>query len=1288
MRRLARSMPVILAFSFSCRDGNAGQALTPVLCLAARDTRAQGLDGIETNALAWYRERGFALHFDYYENTAPETLRRFPVVVGMLSQLHQGTSVFAGPFGGEIEAYVRGGGSFLFFSGPSYYGTADFDRMQNPFLERFGARLLREVPRAPGRERAVPRIVRYRYLRTDDIADSPYTGGARELYLPLDHTDDYIRTHTLCLSAEWDVLVTAGARVASYPHADWMRGRREPGQYRARAPVLALRRLGQGRFALFATASSYFVWEAGHPALGDGFVLRTGGLDLMTGLLARLAAESAFRDAPGLPAPPSAEAGLPGAAVPVMPEKKWWFRYVLSRLVPDGYGVRQYIDCGALSDLPHTPARGRGCLDAADGELLRSPRAATFHATAANARGVGPRPVTYRFGPVNPRRRYALGMLLWGAAPDTGRDLEVSAGGRPDMFRLPSFALGQAPRWVIRPDLKPDEDGRIDVRFARGAGGTGTHTGIAELWLFEEGGACLADPDEMAAFDTPQEGMAVRFPAPRVWKGLIGARSPADGGSPVADLAAAARAAGLDFLVFTDAAANHTDASYAGLLAACAAASAPACAVFAGVRFTARYAGDPARQRAAGTFGPVGGYVFHPLRRLPDENDYGNPSALFWRFFGGAFSGGEAVPPTLSQPGANGIRPWHQRFWRGFDVLTFDGRGRIEDDSAELYAELLASGYGPQPRLSCVYRTPADILAAARAGRFTLSAAPSRDAFASHAHATHATTGPVIRAFRAADDAFGGYGAGGGLIFGEPRWVAMNLDVTHTAALTRVTLFADSRPVRRWHPSAPHFSVIEPIRLTEGAEYRMEAEACDGGRAWSGRFQTVARAFATSMCADNQNTISTLFKTPARFVRDERELYLQHSYWHTGEAAGQLGAMLDAAARVPRVDEAAIIQPCKTFHPCPLVRFRDGSAEDHRWAGLQIGGRSADAFQIRYRFEREEAAFRSGTRLTSWRPEVSGATAVFVETTLEARRDLAQGEAERITLIDLALRPDLAYDWNFSVTDASGGVVGQDRFNASGLKSPPVFPFGRHALAGIWTEGIGNLFVLACDPAPKRVVFSVVEGGTRARERMTVSLDGRAYARGERATFRHMVLLVPGRFASPADVRALQQRLLSPVARLTVTDGLLREGAPVLRFGAGTNRAVSGRIEPNPDNPDPVPVEIDGVEPDWPLAVEGAEGLRQVGADGATLRLRLDPAKEPYAFAAGNLLWADAPGLRLEAGAPTRRGLYYLAHNPTPRPVTCVVRPNPAFAAVPDFRHTLTVLPGATVWRTVPAPGP
>lgn len=1255
----------------------------PVLCLAAWDTRVQGLTSIETNALALYCGAGFALHFDYYEKVSAEALRRYPVVVGMLSQLHQGTSVFSGPFGERIEAYMRDGGSFLFFSGPSYYGTADFAEMQNPFLKRFGAELLREVPRNAECESTLTRILGYRYLRTTDIVSSPYTGGAEELYLPLDYTDAYIRTHTATLSGDWQVLVTSGEDTASYPRDAWLKGARQPGRWPARAPVLAVRSVGKGRFALFTSSSEYFVWEACHWAFGDGFVLKNGGLRLMSGLLARLAAESAFRDGRGSAAP-AESAGLPmqGSEVSVATEKKAWYRQVLTCFLPAGYGIRSMIDCGALSDLPYTPGRGRGCLDAASGELMRSPGKEMFHITASNARGIGDRPTTYRFSGLDGQRRYEIGLLLWSFDSGIGRDLSATVGGRTFHYPLPCLQREQGPRFVRIGDLMPDAGGNLDVIFARGAGGTGLFSAINELWLFESGHAVAMDADEIAdAFDALHDGFAVRFPQPKVWKGLIGARSPADGGAPVADLAASARQAGLAFLAYTDQVGAHTPASFSSLQAECAAASTPECAVFAGISFADRYAERPETRAAMGMGGEVRGYVFQPLQALPGAGDFGMPSSLFWKFFGGTYSGGKGSPPSLSQTGGNGIAPWHQRFWRGLDVMTFGDGGALIGDARALYPDLLASGYGPQPRVSGVYRTAADIAGACGRGWLTLSAAPSPAAVATHAHATHVTSGPVIRAFQAADDHFNGYGTGGGLLFNEPGWFVLNLDVAHTGALARVTLYANRHPVRRWFPGTATFSVTEPVRLQTAAEYLLHVEAADGSEAFSGRFQAVSRAFATSMCADNQNTITTLFKPPSRFVFDERELYLQHSYWHTGEAGGQLGVMRDASELVPRVDETGIIQPCKFFHPCPSFTFLDRPEENHQWAELRITESSPDAAQLCYSYRRTNAAFRSTTTLTSYRPALNGLTAVLIETELQAQRAVGQEELKRITLVDLAVRPDLVSDWRFLALDGSGAEVAAGAFAKMAQGASAESAFGPGGMAGIWPHEIGNLFVASCDTAAKRVVFSCNEGGRIARERMTVFLPPRAFTKGESAAFRHVVFLAPGDLRSAGDLKALQTRVLAPVSDLKLRQGTVAGTGPDIVCRAGEGQAVCGSFAMKQPPCGPIPLEVRGVCPDWPLALEECAGLKLLGAGSDTLRTVIPPATGSVAFTAGNLLLADNPGLRIEVDTATRKRVRFLIHNPTSAALTCTIRANPAFTSIPVFLKRVTLAPGATVWQ-------
>ena len=63
----------------------------PVLCLVSEDTATQGLTDLDPEAVAAYKQAGFDLHFGFYQQTTREELMRYPIVVGMIPQLHAGT---------------------------------------------------------------------------------------------------------------------------------------------------------------------------------------------------------------------------------------------------------------------------------------------------------------------------------------------------------------------------------------------------------------------------------------------------------------------------------------------------------------------------------------------------------------------------------------------------------------------------------------------------------------------------------------------------------------------------------------------------------------------------------------------------------------------------------------------------------------------------------------------------------------------------------------------------------------------------------------------------------------------------------------------------------------------------------------------------------------------------------------------------------------------------------------------------------------------------------------------
>ncbi len=209
--------------------------------------------------------------------------------------------------------------------------------------------------------------------------------------------------------------------------------------------------------------------------------------------------------------------------------------------------------------------------------------------------------------------------------------------------------------------------------------------------------------------------------------------------------------------------------------------------------------------------------------------------------------------------------------------------------------------------------------------------------------------------------------AGEGLLFGEATWVEVQASLSHTEAFSVVSLMAGSEIRRAWFPRAKEFSIAEPLLVTRNQNLFLMASTHDGRTLISGSIFLQDHTFMMSMCADNQNSICNLAVPPTRFARDERGLFLAHSYWHTGEASGQIGAMRDASELVPRVIETGIIQPVKYFLPAPVLHFADGTKEDHVFSKMRIGPASRDANQVIYSFDSPGARARSGVTLTSFR---------------------------------------------------------------------------------------------------------------------------------------------------------------------------------------------------------------------------------------------------------------------------------------------------------------------------------
>lgn len=1272
-----------------CEPGSAPEPPRPVrriLCLASEDLRAQGLDHIDAQALTMYREQGFELDFDYYQRVDAARLKQYHAVVGMMPMLHAGTRAISEELGHALSDYISAGGGFALLPAPSYYGVTDYVRQLNPFLASFGLELLNEQPRDPAHQRVLSHIIAYRYLQTTNIMNHPVTEGVDALWLPLDYTDAYILTHTFRADKEWTVLVRGNPSTATYTYKSVAEGRRDPGTYDTAPPLLAVRTWGRGRMALFATSSQYFIFDAYHRAFGNGFVMREGGARLMTQLLAWLTASGyePVRDE----AAPRMSVDEAVSNVPMLPAKADWFRHVLDAARARGYGVERYINCGAMSDAPWTADRREGYLADRSNWSMRWSWTEVFHATASNGRGFKDLPMTYRIDGLDTNGTYQLGVLVWAPRQRLASSIRLRIGDEEEggLLAVPSLMERQGPAFHVL-DVPPGRiapEGRLELHFQRGTRDGDAVGAVCEVWLFRSG---LPDvPVSALESVTPETVVEYeRAPVRRFYKGLIGAQSLHSGGThSVEELAAAARRAGLDYLVFLEHAHRMEPEAWDDFVEECRRASDGAFRAIPGISFEARRTDVAPRPDAPQSHGSVRAYVFQYLQKLPDAADYPYPQRLFWKLFGGELSGGHGAPPTLLTPSLNSISPFYQRFWRGLNLITENEDGEVIDDARDLYAEMVDAGYGPQPRASGVYRTPESIERAARADWLMWIEAPSLEVLESYHYTACLSNGPELLQWQLTFDHSGGVGSGNGVLFVDADWVMLHIRMKHEAGWARVTLYDGLQPLRVWYPEGTDWSVVEPLHVARSRQLWLHAEGKDGRALFTGRISVQENTFQLGMCGDNQNTIGNLAVTPLAYHRDERQLFQPHAYWHTGEVGGQLGVMLNPSLHVPRVIETGIIQPVKHFKPMPRLTFADGATEDHDLAELRILSADHDHNRIEYRFDQPGCRARSQTVLTTFRPSPEGATVVLVESEIEALEEITLKPEGGMEALRIALLPELTPAWHYAFRRERDGQLIENAFPYDEMGSWSLRESLR-ADSGVWfyPGDIASLLVLPLDGKAYALDLRLLKQG-RAREYAGFIDPVQRWARGERRTARFLVVLHTGpeRDAGQIDdlVSAYRTRSMrfSEWTNAQPEPSLFLASAEVVQGATTFEVDTEGLL-------DPLPLRLRGLNPNGDFVVKdgGRTYIRQPSRDGVG-QVAFEPGHVGRRVFAGHPIMTDDPHLRLEWGGMEAGTLVFYAHNPSDRPVATRCSVHPLWPEQPSEKEIEVRLgPGESGWYRI-----
>ena len=226
--------------------------------------------------------------------------------------------------------------------------------------------------------------------------------------------------------------------------------------------------------------------------------------------------------------------------------------------MPKGYGVKYYVDCGALSDLPYSPLRQFGYVDIPyTNWLIRWAWSEIFHATASNSRAFDIKELKYRFDALQENKTYKLGIMVWAYQHEGARDVIVKSNGKIIDVIEPSevqkTSRDRCSKVIDIPAAVPNSKS-ITLTFSRGKNGSGVFSSVCELWLWEKDAPALSSKAITGRFESPSAGVREAFTDLKNFEGLIGCgvKPHCGGRNTVAEMAQAAKEAGLQFLIFTD----------------------------------------------------------------------------------------------------------------------------------------------------------------------------------------------------------------------------------------------------------------------------------------------------------------------------------------------------------------------------------------------------------------------------------------------------------------------------------------------------------------------------------------------------------------------------------------------------------------------------------------------------------------------------------------------------------------------------------------------------------------
>ncbi len=381
------------------------------------------------------------------------------------------------------------------------------------------------------------------------------------------------------------------------------------------------------------------------------------------------------------------------------------------------------------------------------------------------------------------------------------------------------------------------------------------------------------------------------LPAVKVFRGLIGARSQYAGGSTPGDYAAAAKAAGLDFVVFLDPFSELTPEELEQLAAECAAVGDEEVLLMPGYWMDSNI-GNRMFFYGARPVWPDPVYLSHRgehLFRLNGEQEDGT----FWQkgmgldFLIKKFMGRENDRVGHNNIGffdfaraaqRGGMQPEHCKAFGAFGIMFYEN-GQLREDITDLYLRTNAGCMSALPVVVNLVNSAAELTASvARGDGMTVAVAPSLAEVVFALNKNHqfeappvsASSGPLIRHWSNMTRPF---------IYGNEMFVNArglvdaNLEVTSDVGLAEIAIYDGTRLFRRFLPNgAQRFAQRLYLSGLMQRNFTLVATDTAGGKAVAFPHQShkAGGDQAVVYCGDHVNHCTNVNMKMARGPNDWR----------------------------------------------------------------------------------------------------------------------------------------------------------------------------------------------------------------------------------------------------------------------------------------------------------------------------------------------------------------------------------------------------------------------------------